>query len=217
MGLFSLVLRRPAQSAGNDVVETVVGPSATFTGTIRCDGGVAIKGRFEGIVEVGGNVVIGRDAIVAANIAGKDVVVGGMVKGNIESSGRIEILSTGQVFGDLTASAIMIDEGGMFQGISRMRGAVNPSRTLAAPRDAAPPPRENVIIDLTGGRTNGAPNAKPAKAATQAQETVVAGAAGHAPIGPMDLNIEPVIPGAATSGRQDAGARAQRNRTSNRR
>jgi len=210
MGLFSLVLRRPAPSAGNDVVETVVGPSATFTGTIRCDGGVAIKGRFEGVVEVGGNVVIGRDAIVAANITGKDVVVGGTVKGNIESTGRIEILATGQVFGDLTAAAIMIDEGGMFQGISRMRGAVNPSRALAAPRDVAPPPRDDVIIDLTGGRANGAPRVQPAVSATAG--ATAADGDGRTPATPLDLNIEPVIPGAAPARPDGAGARASRNR-----
>lgn len=213
MGFLSLMLRKPVQSAGNDVVETVVGPSATFAGTIRCDGGVAIKGRFEGIVEVGGNVVIGRDAIVAADISGKDVVVGGMVKGNIESTGRIEILSTGQVFGDLTASAIMIDEGGMFQGISRMRGAVNPSRALSAPRDMAPPPREDVVIDLTGGRANGASTAKAAAAGANSSSAAVDGAR-RGTVAPMNLNIEPVIPESATAG---TSSRPHRNRNANRR
>lgn len=216
MGFLSLVMRKPVPSTGNDVVETVIGPSATFAGTIRCDGGVSIKGRFEGIVEVGGNVVIGRDAIVAAEISGKDIVVGGMVKGNIESSGRIEILSTGQVFGDLTASAIMIDEGGMFQGISRMRGAVNPSRALSAPRDMAPPPREDVVIDLTGGRANGAPKpaAATAGAADAGKPAEAADGARRGPVAPMDLNIEPVIPGAATAG---TSSRAQQSRNTNRR
>ena len=42
------------------------------------------------------------------------------VKGNITASGRLEILSTGRVWGDIMVSSLLIDEGGVLRGQSLM-------------------------------------------------------------------------------------------------
>lgn len=127
MGLFG----RESDRVSTEPLETVVGPSASLTGHLRSDGGVRIDGAFEGTIEVAGNVVIGEGARVAADISARNITVGGAVKGQIDGVGRLEILSTGKVFGDIMVAAVMIDEGGVFQGTSRMRGMEQ--RALAAP------------------------------------------------------------------------------------
>lgn len=114
-------------------IETVVGPTSNLRGTLRGEGGVRIDGGFEGAIETAGNVVIGENARVVADISGRNVTVGGAVKGNIDAAGRLEILSTGAVYGDVQVQSVMIDEGGQFHGVSRMRGLTHPA--LAAPVD----------------------------------------------------------------------------------
>jgi cytoskeletal protein CcmA (bactofilin family) len=77
-------------------------------------------------METMGNVIIGEAAKVEADIAARNVSVAGSVKGNIKAAGRLEILSTGQLWGDIEVESFLIDEGGFFNGSSTMRGQTEP-------------------------------------------------------------------------------------------
>jgi cytoskeletal protein CcmA (bactofilin family) len=108
------------ESPASDRIENVIGPTATFIGNLKCDGGVRIDGVFEGRLETMGNVIVGEAAKVLADIAGRNISVSGAVKGDIIASGRLEILSTGLVWGDIQVASFLIDEGGVFSGRSEM-------------------------------------------------------------------------------------------------
>lgn len=110
----------------SDRIENTIGPTATFNGALKCDGGVRIDGVFRGSVETMGNVIVGEAAKVVADITGRNISVAGAVRGNIKASGRLEILSTGQVWGDISVESFLIDEGGFFSGLSTMRGEMEP-------------------------------------------------------------------------------------------
>lgn len=127
--------------AHTEPLETVIGASANLRGTLQSDGGVRVEGVFEGLIETAGNVVVGPAARVVADITARNVTVAGAVKGNIDATGRLEILSSGAVYGDVQVEAVMIDEGGQFHGVSRMRGLSHPA--LAAPIDL---PSEPVVV-----------------------------------------------------------------------
>ncbi len=109
-----------------DRIENVIGPTASFSGQLKCEGGVRIDGVLRGRVETSGNVIIGEAAKVVADISGRNISVAGAVKGNIKANGRLEILSTGQVWGDISVESFLIDEGGFFNGVSTMRGEAEP-------------------------------------------------------------------------------------------
>ena len=127
-------LRRARDGQAGEI-ETTIGRATTLSGDLKVDGGLRIDGRFEGTLEVGGNVIVGEHGRVISDIDARHVTVGGAVRGNIRASGRLEILSTGQVHGDILASQVMIDEGGILQGMSLMGEAGKPA--LAAPSGAA--------------------------------------------------------------------------------
>jgi len=116
--------KKPAVPA--DKIENVIGASASFNGHLAADGGIRIDGEFEGVVETAGNVIIGPDARVTAEITARNVSVAGFVKGNITASGRLEILSTGRVWGDIAVASLLIDEGGIFRGQSMMETGDEP-------------------------------------------------------------------------------------------
>lgn len=108
------------ETPASDRIENVIGATATFIGELKCDGGVRIDGVFEGTVETMGNVIIGETAKVVADLIGRNISISGAVKGNINASGRLEILSTGLVWGDIQVGSFLIDEGGVFSGRSEM-------------------------------------------------------------------------------------------------
>ncbi len=98
-------------------IETVIGPNSTFKGTLVCDGSVRIDGICEeGLIQTVGNIVVGPEAQVAADLVAENVSVSGAVTGNITTSGRLEILSTGKVWGDATVGGFLLDGEGFFKG-----------------------------------------------------------------------------------------------------
>lgn len=183
MGLFGR-----DSSPEREMIENVVGASTTLKGTLRSDGGVRIDGTFEGLIDVAGNVVVGETGRVIADISARNITVGGAIKGNVRGSGRLEILSTGQVLGDIAVAAVMIDEGGIFQGTSRMTGF--DQRALSAPREHdadAAPDRFDADIDTGTVDVTARPAGGPAARVREHQV--------HMPdLDLSNLNIEPVIP-----------------------
>jgi cytoskeletal protein CcmA (bactofilin family) len=125
----------------SDRIENVIGPTATFVGELKCDGGVRIDGVFQGSVETMGNIIVGEAAKVVADMVGRNVSVSGAVKGNITASGRLEILSTGLLWGDIRVASFLIDEGGVFSGRSEMPVEFEPLLTSGEeePRKLAEP------------------------------------------------------------------------------
>ncbi len=98
-------------------IETVIGPNTNFDGHLKCDGSVRIDGICEGgVIETVGNVIVGPDAMVAADLVARNVSVSGAVTGKVRASGRLEILSTGRVWGDVEVGSFLLDEEGYFRG-----------------------------------------------------------------------------------------------------
>jgi len=117
--------------AASSKIENIIGPSASFNGHLKADGGVRIDGVFEGEIETAGNVIISERAKVIADITANNVSVAGAVKGNINAIGRLEILATGRLWGDISVSSFLIDEGGFFCGQSAMKGDLEPPLSQA--------------------------------------------------------------------------------------
>jgi len=135
-----------------DKIETVIGPNTNFSGTLVCDGSVRIDGVCEeGSIKAVGNIVVGPEAKVGADLIAENVSVSGAVTGKITASSRLEILSTGKVWGDVKAGSFLLDEEGYFRGQLAMKdGPEPPSFNSTENSTAAEPATE-------------APNASPAE------------------------------------------------------
>src|SRR4029078_1853862 len=76
-----------------------------------------IDGRVEGSINLPGNcVTVGRNGVVSANIAAREIVVLGKVRGNITPSDRVDIRADGSLTGDIVAQRISIEDGAYFKG-----------------------------------------------------------------------------------------------------
>lgn len=136
--MFGRKEKPPAQAMSADKIETIVGATASFNGQLKSEGGIRIDGCFDGVVETAGNIIIGEGAKVNADLSARNISVGGLVRGNITASGRLEILSSGRVYGDIQVSSFLIDEGGVFRGQSLMQPADEPLM-IEAPQPAYAP------------------------------------------------------------------------------
>ncbi|RME48873.1 MAG: polymer-forming cytoskeletal protein [Chloroflexi bacterium] len=116
-------------------IENVLGPSGEFRGTLKAEGGIRIDGFFEGTIESQGNVIIGESAHVVADVAAFNITVAGSIEGNVRAVGRLEILSTGQVLGDVQVGSLLIEEGGTFHGQSLM----TTEEQAELPKEESPP------------------------------------------------------------------------------
>jgi cytoskeletal protein CcmA (bactofilin family) len=125
-------------------METNMGANTSFNGTLKSDGNLRVDGMFQGHIETAGNVIIGPSAKVQADIVGNSVQVWGAVKGNVSAQGRLEILSTGRVWGDIHVASLLIDDGGVFRGQCFMVGENGAISLLEPPSGGANAPNEIV-------------------------------------------------------------------------
>ena len=105
---------------GIEKISTTLGKETVFNGKMRFSESLKIDGNFEGDIESTGFLYIEDGAVVKADIKVRAVVVGGVVRGNIEASERLEMLSTGQVYGNIRTSKLRIADGVVFEGKCEM-------------------------------------------------------------------------------------------------
>ena len=138
------------KSAPIDKIETVIGPNSNFKGTLVCDGSVRIDGICEeGTVRTVGNIVVGPEAKVGAELIAENVSVSGAVTGKITASGRLEILSTGKVWGDVNVGSFLLDEEGYFNGKLTMKDDLAPPHFAPQPESTASQPNSQPAKEKT--------------------------------------------------------------------
>lgn len=106
-------------------VTSVLGPGINWAGNLGGKGGIRIEGTFEGEISIKGLVVIGETGRLSCqNLRANNVVVAGAVKGNITAE-KLEIRSTGRVWGDVVVVAFSTEEGAFLRGQVRMEEKVD--------------------------------------------------------------------------------------------
>ena len=112
---------QPVTQPEVEETETVIGPRSFFDGTLKCEANVRIKGTAHGEISCSKSVIIEESASVNATVRSANAVVAGKLEGSIECEGRLEILATGKVSGELTAGVLIIQEGAFFEGHLKMK------------------------------------------------------------------------------------------------
>jgi cytoskeletal protein CcmA (bactofilin family) len=101
-------------------VEAFLGKNTSFEGKLSFDGMVRLDGKFDGEIFSGNVLMIGEAATVNAEINVSTLVVDGRVSGNVSATDKIEIHSTGKLYGNITTPVLVIEQGGVFDGACKM-------------------------------------------------------------------------------------------------
>ena len=99
---------------------TRLGRDTVLKGTLRFTQSVEISGTLEGKIIADGFLYVKEGAEIAADIRARDIIVGGTVHGNIEATGRLEILSSGKIYGNVRTARFRVADGVIFEGKCEM-------------------------------------------------------------------------------------------------
>jgi cytoskeletal protein CcmA (bactofilin family) len=101
-------------------VTSVLGNGVAWNGNLSGTGGVRIEGAFEGEISLRGLLVVGETGRVTCNqLRANVVIIAGTVRGDITAE-KLEIRSTGRVWGNVVAAAFATEEGAFLRGQIRM-------------------------------------------------------------------------------------------------
>jgi len=99
-----------------------IGKKCEIVGTLIFDGPAVIDGKVEGIIAGKGQIMVGEEGFIStAKLRAASIVIAGTARVETIVSRRIEILATGNVYGDLVAPSLIIHEGAQFEGTSFAR------------------------------------------------------------------------------------------------
>lgn len=114
-----------SQPGPTERITSVLGNGVTWKGQIGGSGGVRIEGVFEGDIALRGLLVVGETGrVTCQNLRAHMVIVAGIVRGDITAE-KLEIRSTGRVWGNVVTAAFATDEGAFLRGQIRMEEQVD--------------------------------------------------------------------------------------------
>src|SRR5436190_7650571 len=120
-----------------------IGKSVRIKGELSGSEDIYVDGQVEGSIQVSGNsLTVGPNGRVSANVAAKNVTIGGTLDGNIQASERTELRKSAVVNGDVQTQRIAIEEGAYFKGkLEIIAGAKASSAPVASAAAAASSPK----------------------------------------------------------------------------
>ena len=113
--------------------KNVLGSDVEIKGTLKFTGELTFEGKLEGEIHTDGTLNLGDTAVINGNIDAQSVVVRGKVTGNINAKDKIDIKAKAELFGDIKATKLVIEEGVTYVG----KTEVNPNKV--APTASARP------------------------------------------------------------------------------
>ena len=106
-------------------ITSVLSAGINWTGNLGGSGGVRIEGTFEGDIAMRGLLVVGETGrVTSQTLRANTVIIAGTVKGDITAE-RLEIRSTGKVWGNVVTVSFSTEEGAYLRGQVTMEDKVD--------------------------------------------------------------------------------------------
>lgn len=109
--------------------KNVLNSDVEVKGTLKFSGELTFDGKVDGDINSDGTLNLGDNAVVKGTIDVGSVVVRGKITGNIVAKDKIELKAKTELFGDVRAAKLVIEEGVTFVG----KTEVNPNKVSPTP------------------------------------------------------------------------------------
>jgi cytoskeletal protein CcmA (bactofilin family) len=130
-----------SMSTPGNTSKNVLNSDVEIKGNLKFSGELTLEGKLEGEVQTDGLLNLGDSAIVNGNINAQSVIVRGKVNGNIYAKEKIEIKAKAELFGDIRATKLVVEEGVTFVGKTEVNpNKVTPTAAPSRPGEAAKSP-----------------------------------------------------------------------------
>jgi cytoskeletal protein CcmA (bactofilin family) len=114
---------------GSNDNKNILNSDVELKGTLRFAGELTFDGKLEGDIQSEGALHLGDNAVIKGNIIVSSVVIRGKVNGNVTAKEKIDIKSKTELFGDIRAARLVMEDGVTFVGQTE----VNPNRVAPTP------------------------------------------------------------------------------------
>jgi cytoskeletal protein CcmA (bactofilin family) len=130
--------------------KNVLSSDVEIKGNLKFSGELSFEGKLDGEIQTDGALSLGDSAVVNGNINAQSVVVRGKIIGNINAKEKVEIKAKTELFGDIRATKLIIEEGVTYVG----KTEVNPNKvspttpprpTTATEQPKAPEPAGKLV------------------------------------------------------------------------
>ncbi len=96
--------------------ETIIAHGVRLDGDLVAEGDLVIEGEVHGTVKTKGDLRVGDQALVEANVEAGNAVISGTVRGNIVVRGKLELFPSSQMTGDVVTEVLAIGPGAQVNG-----------------------------------------------------------------------------------------------------
>jgi cytoskeletal protein CcmA (bactofilin family) len=130
----------------NNTSKNVLNSDVELKGTLKFSGELTFDGKLDGDIQTDGSLVLGDNAVIKGNLNVTTVTIRGKVNGNVVAKEKIDIKTKAELFGDIRAPKLVIEEGVTFVGKTEVNpnkvappaGVAANNNTEAAGRNAEP-------------------------------------------------------------------------------
>lgn len=145
-----VVMERPAPQSIDvkaENIKSIIAQGEFFEGNLRFQRGIKVDGHVKGNIEFGltdGMLVVNDKGLVEGDIFGPRAIIVGEVVGNIMISGRLIVLPSARIHGDIAAGTLQLHEGSSLDGrictINDMQQRTHEHEATQQPVAPAPAP-----------------------------------------------------------------------------
>lgn len=106
---------------------TTIGPAIQISGRIEGEEDLRVLGRVDGAISLTETLYVESEGIVQADVTARDVVISGIVLGNVTAENSVTLNPGARLIGNIAAPRLIISDGAAFAGDVEMGDA--PTRT----------------------------------------------------------------------------------------
>ena len=103
-----------------ETIDTLIGAGSILQGDLEFTGGLRVDGHIKGHVSAqdsnNGTLVLSESGVIEGDVNVPHVVVNGTVKGNIASTGHVELQANANINGDIHYKAVEMELGAVLNG-----------------------------------------------------------------------------------------------------
>jgi cytoskeletal protein CcmA (bactofilin family) len=98
----------------------VIGKNIQIRGKLSGAENLVVEGRIEGSVSLRNHLTIEQTGVVEADLEVKDLTVNGVLHGDIQADGGVQMSQGAKVVGNIRAPRLVLEDGARFRGTIEM-------------------------------------------------------------------------------------------------